>query len=451
MGGDLNLIRNIEEKIGGKFLVDPSRDTLKTIIETHKLIDIPPNNGKSTWSNKRAGIHNIKERLDRILIHERIVTGFSSVKSKIVHATASDHKPMVLILDSVRNLGPIPFKYNKIWDSKEGFRKLIKDHWEMEVIGSPHYVWESKLKSLRAVIKQWAKENAILEKKKRIELHRQLEQWNHEKEDQQISKEEQSQENEMFKELYRRAGNQIDKITIEGKELSEQEEIKEVAHIHFKSLLTVDLQYMDSADFLQPVECKINAQQNSELDQDVLEEEIRVAVFSMQSDKAPSPDGFTAAFYRNHWDIIKKDYVRMVKNIFKKNKMGENTKTSHLALIPKDPNPLSFDRFRPISLCNVSYKIVTKILANILKKLLPSLISENQGGFIPKRQIIDNVILIQEAIHSSINRKERGIIINLDTANAFDRVNHQFLAEVLRKFGISNKFISIIMECISNP
>eukprot|EP00253_Pinus_taeda_P027230 PITA_27230 len=261
MGGDLNLIRNIEEKIGGKFLVDPSRDTLETIIETHKLIDIPSNNGKFTWSNKSAGIHNIKERLDRILIHETIVIGFSSVKSKIVHATASDHKLVVLILDSVRNIGPIPFKYNKIWDSKEGFRKLIKDHWEMEVNGSPHYVWESKLKSLRAVIKQWAKENAIVEKKKIIELHRKLEQ-NREEEEEQRQKSRclwlrAGDKNTSFFHnnlKIRRAGNQIDKITIEGKELSEQEEIKEVAHSHFKYLLTADLQYMDNVDFLQPVE-----------------------------------------------------------------------------------------------------------------------------------------------------------------------------------------------------
>lgn len=131
--------------------------------------------------------------------------------------------------------------------------------------------------------------------------------------------------------------------------------------------------------------------------------------------------------------------------------MGENTKTSHLALIPKEPNPLSFDRFRPISLCNVSYKIITKILANKLKKLLPTLVSENQRGFVPKRQITDNFILVQEAIHNSLHRNERGMIIKLDMANAFDRVNHQFLAVVLRKFGISNKFINIIMECISNP
>eukprot|EP00253_Pinus_taeda_P011928 PITA_11928 len=131
--------------------------------------------------------------------------------------------------------------------------------------------------------------------------------------------------------------------------------------------------------------------------------------------------------------------------------MGDNTKSSHLALIPKDLNPLSFDCFRLISLCNVSYKIVTKILANRLKKLLPHLISKNQGGFVPRRQIKDNVILIQEAIHNSINRKERGMIIKLDMENAFDRVNHHFLREVLRKFGIFNNFISIIMECITHP
>lgn len=203
--------------------------------------------------------------------------------------------------------------------------------------------------------------------------------------------------------------------------------------------------------FLSPVERKITELQNGELDQDVTEEEIRLAIFNMQPDKAPGPDGFTITFYKNHWDIIKKDYVRMVKNVFKKFKMGNNTKASHLALIPKDLNPLSIDCFRPISLCNVSYKVVTKILANKLKKLLPYLISENQGGFVPHRQITDNVILIQEVIHNSINRKERGMIIKLDMAKAFDRVDHHFLTDVLRKFGISSKFISITMECISNP
>ena len=90
-------------------------------------------------------------------------------------------------------------------------------------------------------------------------------------------------------------------------------------------------------------------------------------------------------------------------------------------------------------------------LANRLKKILPSIISENQGGFVPKTQITDNVILFQETIHSSIPKKEKGMVIKLDMANAFDRVNHNFLTVALQKFGISPKFIDIIMACISNP
>lgn len=66
-------------------------------------------------------------------------------------------------------------------------------------------------------------------------------------------------------------------------------------------------------------------------------------------------------------------------------------------------------------------------------------------------QIIDNVIIVQEAIHSSIQKKEKGMVIKLDMANAFDRVNHIFLVVVLQKFGISSKFIDIIMTCITNP
>jgi len=173
----------------------------------------------------------------------------------------------------------------------------------------------------------------------------------------------------------RRAGNQIDKIVIEGREINEQEEIKEAAFNHFNSLLTAAPQQSDNSDFLSSVENKISDLQNQEQDQEITEEDIRLAAFSMQQDKALGPDGFTVAFFRNHWDTIKKDFVRMTKNVFKNFNMGDNTKSSHLALIPKDPNPRSFDRFRPISLCNVSYKIVTKILANRLKKLLPHLIS----------------------------------------------------------------------------
>lgn len=74
---------------------------------------------------------------------------------------------MVLILDRIENFGPIPFKYNKNCDNKEDFSKIIKDSWEIEVLGSPHFVWESKLKNLRTSIKKCARENEIIKKNKK--------------------------------------------------------------------------------------------------------------------------------------------------------------------------------------------------------------------------------------------------------------------------------------------
>lgn len=119
-------MRNVDEKLGGNFHADPSRELLEIIIQAYNLIDIPPFNGKYTWSNKRTGSHNIKERLDRFLVQERIAASFSSIKSKIIQASASDHKHVVMNLDKGRNVGPLLFKYNKIWDFKEEFRTLIQ-------------------------------------------------------------------------------------------------------------------------------------------------------------------------------------------------------------------------------------------------------------------------------------------------------------------------------------
>lgn len=166
----------------------------------------------------------------------------------------------------------------------------------------------------------------------------------------------------------RRPRNQIEKIQVEGQEIRGIEEIKKEAHNHYKNLLSASHQQVDSEEFLQQIKKKISEQQNRDLDKEVTEEEIREAVWSLHPEKALGLDGFTIAFYRNHWETIKKDLVRMIKNVFKKYKVGGNTKASFLVLIPKESNPISLDRYRPISLCNSSYKIITKILANRLKK-----------------------------------------------------------------------------------
>ena len=134
-------------------------------------------------------------------------------------------------------------------------------------------------------------------------------------------------------------------------------------------------------------------------------------VWTMESDKAPGPDGLPFHFYKVSWTIIKNDLFRMVKAFQQKAKVGGSTNSTFLALIPKEVNPASFNRFKPISLCNASYKILSKLLANRIKPLLDKLISLDQGSFIKGRHILDKVILVHESMHSSFQRKEQGMLI----------------------------------------
>jgi hypothetical protein len=122
----------------------------------------------------------------------------------------------------------------------------------------------------------------------------------------------------------------------------------------------------------------------------------------MNPDKAPSPDGFTARFFQHSWDIIKSYLTKLIQKSQICSKLGGGTNSSFLALIPKEKGAVNFGRFRPISLCNTSYKILTKVISTRIKKILLTIIPENQGGFIKGRHIVDNTILVQEALHSSI-------------------------------------------------
>ena len=132
-------------------------------------------------------------------------------------------------------------------------------------------------------------------------------------------------------------------------------------------------------------------------------------------------------------------------------KIGGSTNSAFLALIPKEKGTTSFDRFRPMSLCNIRYKIITKIMATRLKHILPFIIPENQGGFVKGRKIWDNIILVQEAIHSSLKNGDKGMVVKLDLANAFDRVSHPFLFQVMLRFGFASEFVAWVKACISKP
>ena len=108
----------------------------------------------------------------------------------------------------------------------------------------------------------------------------------------------------------------------------------------------------------------------------------------------PGPDGFTARFLQSCWQIVEMDLHKMILKSQACQKIGANTNSTFIALIPKEKGANDFNRFRPISLCNIGYKFITKVIANRLKSILPTIIPENQGGFVHGRKLVDNFILV---------------------------------------------------------
>ena len=182
--------------------------------------------------------------------------------------------------------------------------------------------------------------------------------------------------------------NHISEIfTEEGVSIKGQALIKLSASKHFQILFQEDghIEEKVVSEFLENVPSLVNAEDNHVLMKPFSEKEIVEVIWAMELDKAPGPDGFSIHFYKVCWAIIKTDLVQMVTAFRRKEKVGGCTNSTFLALIPKEANPSSFDRFCPISLCNVSYKILAKLLSNRFNLLLSKLISPLQGGFVKGR------------------------------------------------------------------
>ena len=118
-------------------------------------------------------------------------------------------------------------------------------------------------------------------------------------------------------------------------------------------------------------------------------------------------------------------------------------------VFPKKIGADSPDQFRPISLCNSFYKIISKVLTSRFLLVLPSLISDQQNGFIPGRQILNSIIAAHENIHSLSCSNNQGFIMKIDIAKANDKVEWAFLAKILQAFGFDHKIVGAIYQLIS--
>ena len=141
-------------------------------------------------------------------------------------------------------------------------------------------------------------------------------------------------------------------------------------------------------------------EEREELEEDVTWKEVETSLWRMKPCKAPSPDGYHAGFYQRNWHIVKDSVVKLVAEVFESGSMPYHLNKTLLTLIPKCPGVDCLNLFRPISLCNTIYKLVTKVLVNRIRPMLDKLVSPLQTAFVPGRKRMDNMIIVQELIHT---------------------------------------------------
>ncbi|XP_074315728.1 uncharacterized protein LOC141651938 [Silene latifolia] len=205
--------------------------------------------------------------------------------------------------------------------------------------------------------------------------------------------------------------------------------------------------FLDDLDIpsLSPADCSTLSTPFTEVD-------VLNVVRSMDGSKSPGPDGITPRFYQVFWPQIGHLVSAAILHFLNSGVMLKEWNQTHIILIPKVEHPELVTQYRPISLCNVIYRIASKCLANRLKLVIPSIISDSQQAFVPGRLMTDSCLVAHEVLHY-INKTTKGsncfAVLKLDMNKAFDRVSWSFLMMVMKRMGFPIFWRNIIWECVS--
>jgi hypothetical protein len=178
--------------------------------------------------------------------------------------------------------------------------------------------------------------------------------------------------------------------------------------------------------------------------------ELKSTLSLLKKEKSPGPDGWTTEFFSLYFDLVGSDLLQMIEDSRIKGKINNSLNATFLVLIPKSDQPASFNDFRPISLCNLVYKLIAKVISSRIKPVLERSLSIEQLGFLKGRRIHDAIGVAHECIHSIFKRNQKAMIMKIDLKKAFDMVDWDFLRIILLSVGFGNSFTDWIMSCVSS-
>ncbi|CAI5999193.1 unnamed protein product [Closterium sp. NIES-65] len=181
--------------------------------------------------------------------------------------------------------------------------------------------------------------------------------------------------------------------------------------------------------------------EKEELEADWTEEEVKKALKEMACDKSPGGDGLPKELFERHWDLLRKDFMGFIKQFESSAVLPEEVQEVVTILLYKKGPREQVHNYRPITLLSSCYKVVAKLLANRMKQVLGTVISEEQHRFLPGRRLSDAVSTVADVIEAANNDKEDWYLLMIDFQKVFDSVSRSFLFDTMALMGFPSKFI----------
>jgi len=177
-------------------------------------------------------------------------------------------------------------------------------------------------------------------------------------------------------------------------------------------------------------------------------DEVKTTVWDCDSFKSPGPDGINFGFIKTFWNEIKGDMLRFVSEFHWNGKLSKGINSTFIALIPKVKSPQTLNDFRPISLVGCIYKIIAKILANRLRQVIGSVVSDVQSAFVKNRQILDGTLIANEVVYEARKTKKELLLFKVDFEKAYDSVDWRYLDDVMGSMAFPTLWRKWIKECV---
>lgn len=431
-----------------------------------------------TWAGKRRNC-TVECWLDRAMANDQWKANYPASEVQYLEMIESDHRPAIIKIRRTTESGIKPFLFDTRLLKIPEVEDVVKQSWNQSM-GICNLSLHERIRSCRREIANWKRHHhtnsaiKIKELKHRIDtahtdgvtttnelyhLRTQLMSayreeetyWKLKSRNQWLNLGDRNTRFFHASTKNRIARNRLTSIQdLNGTRLYGNREIGNEGIRYFSELFSSNSQG-DLTEVLRNIQPVVTAEMNNSLLTEITSEEIKAALFSIGATRAPGPDGFNGAFYQHYWNIVGPAIVVEVKQFFETGELQRDWNHTNLCLIPKIYHPTTMKDFRPISLCNVTYKIISKILVQRRKGILSFVVSENQAAFIPGRLITDNILIAHEIFHSLKVRKRCAntyMAVKTDISKAYDRIEWRFLEAVLQKKGFDLRWINWIMECV---